>query len=1136
MNNQELFVKDPLSWKLVNEGVSSNNSADLETLRYELETFVCEGEYHSGLTKILEGYLGNFGKEQKTAWVSGFYGSGKSHLVKVLRYLWTDFSFPDGSKARTLATLPPNIIDLLKELSTRGKQTAGLHSAGGTLKAGIGSVRLRVLGIILQSAGFSEKISIAKLLMDLRDEGKRDAIEDAIRKAGKDTSLELDRFYTSKTFQEAYLKSFPHYKDIKAVSEVLLAQYPAKTEEISIDELVTLIRRALSVKGQLPCTTVVLDEVQQFINNNSDTAEEVKEIVEACSKNLDGRVLFVGTGQSALIDMPALQKLMGRFTIKVHLKDTDVEKVVRTVVLQKKDRYKKDIEDLCSRQAGEISRQLKDTRIATCSDDDHAYVADYPLLPVRKRFWEHVLHSVDVTGTVAQMRTQLRVTHEACRFVAKKPIGAVIPADFLYEQLANELVIAGEMQKRFQEIIEEQKTKNEGQIRSRICSLVFLINKIPRENIDIGLRANAEHLADLLTEDIGQSAAQVRQKVPEAIKLLLADGVLMEVEGEYRLQTVVGAAWESELRRRRAGIINNDPQMAAIRSQLLSKAIAEKLAGIVILHGVSREKRKVFIHHGMEQPPASDDLIVWVRDGFQESENAVIQDIQRRSIDDPTIHVLIPKVRTDDLKKTLASALAADEVLNYKGTPSSNEGKEACAGMLTIKNREDGKSNELIQEIVRGARVFLSGGQELPVITIDTAVQQAAEQVLDRLFPKFRIADSANWPTAWRKAKEGNAGALQAVGHNGDPDKHPVAMEIIQFIGAGKKGSEIVSRYTKEGYGWPKDAIDAILATLMVSGHLGARLQGQQVRLADLDQRKISQVDFRVEHPVILAQQKLRIRKLYQEVGIHFQPGDEIGAAPEFIHALKNLSASAGGEPPAPVASQDALLVDLEGKSGNDLLFELFDKAETLSKKNTAWKEITAKISQRMPNYGLTRHLLGYGADIPEIQNYVSALDAVYANRTLLDDPDPVSPILKAVGNTLRAALRSAVEGQKKVYDVEMAKLESSTIWTKLPKVKRDLILSEVSITTSTEPVVSTDNELASALEACSLSHWCTLTDALATRFSQALEKAIIESEPKAVRVSLPSTTIRSKEDMEKWLTHARESIEESLKKGPVII
>ena len=82
--------------------------------------------------------------EQKAAWISGFYGSGKSHLAKVLRYLWINFAFPDGTTARSMAHLPEDITDLLTEISTLGKRHDGLHMAGGTLKAGAGSVRLRV--------------------------------------------------------------------------------------------------------------------------------------------------------------------------------------------------------------------------------------------------------------------------------------------------------------------------------------------------------------------------------------------------------------------------------------------------------------------------------------------------------------------------------------------------------------------------------------------------------------------------------------------------------------------------------------------------------------------------------------------------------------------------------------------------------------------------------------------------------------------------------------------------------------------------------------------------------------------------------------------------------------------------------
>ena len=71
-------------------------------LRYELESFVCQGEYELGLERILSSFLrGLDAPVQPAAWVSGFYGSGKSHLAKMLRTLWTDHIFADGAAARS---------------------------------------------------------------------------------------------------------------------------------------------------------------------------------------------------------------------------------------------------------------------------------------------------------------------------------------------------------------------------------------------------------------------------------------------------------------------------------------------------------------------------------------------------------------------------------------------------------------------------------------------------------------------------------------------------------------------------------------------------------------------------------------------------------------------------------------------------------------------------------------------------------------------------------------------------------------------------------------------------------------------------------------------------------------------------
>lgn len=177
MINQDIYLTSPSSRKLVNEGVASVNDDKtqeaLNVLRYELETFVCDGQYEKGIEDILDTYLKNVDQAQQPAvWISGFYGSGKSHLVKMLRALWTDMTFPDGASSRGIAKLPQNVKDLLSELTTQGKRHGGLHAASGTLGAGAsGSVRLALLRIVFKSVGLPEQYPVARFVMWLKSEG-----------------------------------------------------------------------------------------------------------------------------------------------------------------------------------------------------------------------------------------------------------------------------------------------------------------------------------------------------------------------------------------------------------------------------------------------------------------------------------------------------------------------------------------------------------------------------------------------------------------------------------------------------------------------------------------------------------------------------------------------------------------------------------------------------------------------------------------------------------------------------------------------------------------------------------------------------------------------------------------------------
>lgn len=424
--NKEFFVEDPTAKNIPNLGVTKvgepEDAAGWDVLRYELKSFVCEGSYEQGLDRILTSFLAQAGGAQTAAWVSGFYGSGKSHLVRVLEHMWRDRELPDGSSSRGLVRVPQRIEDSLRELSTLGQRNGGLWSAAGTLDAGAGSVRLAFLRIVLKAADLPADLAQARCVMWLKDEGLHDKVVADITARGLDWDTELDNMYVS-MLAETILTAKPGWATgADGAREQLFHAFPEQTD-LTLDETVKVVERVLhsvsSRDGKFPCSLVVLDEVQQFINEDPDRALQVQLLIERCSMSFDGLLMVVATGQAALQSTAVLQRLIDRFHVQVQLSEADVDSVIREVLLRKRPERVVELKSVLESSAGEIDRQLAGSRIAPVPSDEQVLEADYPLLPSRRRFWEAVLRAVDKAGKAGQLRSQLRVVHEANRLVGR---------------------------------------------------------------------------------------------------------------------------------------------------------------------------------------------------------------------------------------------------------------------------------------------------------------------------------------------------------------------------------------------------------------------------------------------------------------------------------------------------------------------------------------------------------------------------------------------------------------------------------------------------------------------------------------------------------------------------------------------
>ena len=1147
MKNREIYQRDPDEIALLNNGVATMTDAvtgdERRTLRFELDHFVCEGQYRSGLVRILDSYVNNQGQaEQPAAWISGFFGSGKSHLAKMLRFLWTDYTFPeDGATARGLARLPDDVRDLLTEVSTLGRRGDGLRAAAGTLGAGAGdSVRLAVLGIVFKSAGLPESYPQARFCLWLKKNGIYDGVRDAIEVEGRDFRRELNDMYVSPLIARALVAADPHFaRSEREARATLRAQFP-KPADVTTDDFIVSVQDALAPGGRMPSTVIVLDEVQQYIGEDMRRSYVVQEVVETCSKQFADRVLFVGTGQTALTGTAALQRLQGRFTVNVELSDNDVETVIRRVVLAKRPDRTDEIRATLDGSSGEVDRHLRDTAICTRTEDKAILVDDYPLLPVRRRFWEHTLRTVDRQGTAGQLRTQLRIVYDAILRTADDPLGTVVAADFLFDELEGTLLQSGVLLREIYETIVTLRKDgtDDGPLKSRLCALVFLIRKLPRDaGVDVGLRATTDALADLMVRDLAQDGAALRARLPGILEELVAAGTLMKLDDEYGLQTRESSDWEAEFRNRQNRLASDLASIGGKRAQLLGEAVQAAVGRMRLVHGACKEPRRLALHFGADAPPSGDrDIRLWIRDGWGTDESTALSDARAAGPDSPTIHVFVPKSRADALLRLIATLDAATETLDYKGVPATEEGKEARQGMETRRTDAEHNLRALVARIIDRAKVFQGGGNERLESALPKKVEEAANASLARLFYQFDDADDPRWRHVIDRARGGAEHPLEAVDHRGKTEEHPVCAAVLTWVGAGTRGRDVRSHFSDPPYGWPRDAVDGALISLFETGHLRATANGVAMPPRGLDQSKVPSTDFRVESATVSARQRLHARSLFQTAGIDCKRNEEVTAAGRFLATLVELAATAGGEPPLPEPPDTRRLTELQSLVGNEQLVSILDHSDELTDNLEAWTKTRESTGQRLPAFHRLQALLRHADGLEGAADVERQTVAIVEGRRLLDPSDPVPPLAATLADALRAALTRARERYGETYDQESRRLASTESWQRIEQKDRDDILQRLHVEMVPMGATGTEQEILDTLERVSLDGWRTRTLALPQLFADARAAADKLVEPEIRHVKLEGTTLRTPEDVAAWIDRTNQDLLNQVRQGPIAI
>ncbi len=550
-----------------------------------------------------------------------------------------------------------------------------------------------------------------------------------------------------------------------------------------------------------------------------------------------------------------------------------------------------------------------------------------------------------------------------------------------------------------------------------------------------------------------------------------------------------------------------------------------------LTQGNSKVHRKLSYNFFTQEAPDTDtsDVPIWVQTGWDTSGNRLRDEAQAAGTDSPIVFLFIPRIEADAFKEALARREAASEVLNARpNDPTSGEAMEARKAMETRRDLAGAEVKRLVGTVLESARVYQGGGNEIVADSLPETVELAAENALVRLFPNFTAAaDDSRWAAVLRRAIGGNGDSLTALGFNGDAAQHPVCKEVLVFVGSGgKRGGDVRKHFMGAGYGWPQDTVDGALLALLASNVMRATKNGQPVAVTAIPQNQIGVHDFEVEDVTVSTSQRIQIRSFLNEMGFgQVKSGEEVQRVLQMLRRMQEFAAEAGGEPPVS-AKPDTETIDAhQALQGNALLAGIYESRDELRAFQAECKRRKNLIAERLPKWTLLLRLLDQAGDQSVARAVNVQVDAIRSERTLLAEPDPVTPLLAQLTDELRRAIRLAKMKVDRAREQEVGSLSQTPEWSALPDDVWEDILYEQGLGPFPEPDVSTDDALLRALTQRPLGVWDSEAAAMPTRLQKAREVAARKLDPEAIRVVTPSATLKNEAEVDAYLATLRADI-----------
>ncbi len=548
---QDLFVKAinrPIN------GVIKADQNDSESVWQELDEYVVTKELDIHFRKFFGAYLdaianaGNPDLAGKVGvWISGFFGSGKSHFLKILSYLLENRAVTRaGQTQRAIAFFDGKIQDamLAGDIKRAVNSDVDVILFNIDSKADSSGGRDAILRVFLKV--FNDKLGysgdhphIAELERHLDAQGKLEAFKDAFRAAaGVDWEQERDGY------------SFYADELVQALS-VALGKTPEgarawldKSEDdfrslLTVENFTRWVRDYLDSRGPSHRIIFLVDEVGQFIGQDTHLMLSLQTITENLGTACGGRAWVVVTSQE---DIDAIlgevraakandfSKIQGRFRTRLSLSSANVDEVIQRRLLSKTDGARSALADLYRTKADILKNQLSFSNVGMTFKpyaDELDFVSVYPFAPYQFQLVQRIFKAIrrhGVTGLhlARGERSMLDAFQSAAIQLAGEAIGVLSPLYRFYPAI--ESFLEGIVKSTIDNATANAKLEPADVL---VLKTLFLIRYVDE------IRGNVDNLVTLFVDRIDADRLALRHQIEASVQRLEKETLIGRNGDEY---------------------------------------------------------------------------------------------------------------------------------------------------------------------------------------------------------------------------------------------------------------------------------------------------------------------------------------------------------------------------------------------------------------------------------------------------------------------------------------------------------------------------------------------------------------------------------------------------------------------------